>query len=49
MPQFVTTMQLVYRLLVGYDGTHTSHLKQIFVDEFITIFELRPWTYKLVC
>lgn len=39
MPQFVTVMQLVYRLPLEF-GIHTSHLKDIFVDGFITIFEL---------
>lgn len=40
MPQFVTTMQLVYRLPARFDETHTSHLKYILVDGFVTIFEL---------
>ena len=39
MPQFVTITQLVYRLPRDLMG-HTSHLKHIFVNGFITIFEL---------
>lgn len=40
MPQFVTIMQLVCGLLLGLERMHTSHLKDIFVNRLVAIFEL---------